>query len=396
MDNPFSIDAKILDELYLSYTEAMDGVRYDARPEEEESIPGPIGKAQLKMFIEIAFWASLTHEEGRFHEFSLIMLPKEGPNFPFAFASPIHFDEHNLAKLAPALDQLSNSIGVWPGEDGRLYIWGFAPLDDTGLHGVSLTASTLAPGQIIVSFTQYGILHFSSLITGTRAEFVARSEFLTWVVPEIKKSTDRIKLDALFPAIDYRTIALAMRAHKHGGTLLLVKNESDWLESIRQPMKFSGPPYRRIEYDVGRRTEIRRQEKETGSIMWRESPRIKMAMEAANKALRSIGRLTAVDGATVISYKLEVFAFGAKIHAKSENEKPDTVLISEPFKDSQRSEIGLSELGGTRHQSAVQFVFDQKDAIAFVASQDGRLSVMRWDPEAKKVLVIRPAEFALL
>ena len=59
-------------------------------------------------------------------------------------------------------------------------------------------------------------------------------------------------------------------------------------------------------------------------------------------------------------------------------------------------EIGLAELGGTRHQSAAQFVFDQKDAIAIVASQDGRLSVLVWDRSEGKVAVIRPVEFALL
>jgi hypothetical protein len=160
-------------------------------------------------------------------------------------------------------------------------------------------------------------------------------------------------------------------------------------------MKFSGVPYRRIRYDIERRTEIRRHERETKPTMWSHSPQIRMAMETANEALRVIGRLTAIDGARVISYELDVFAFGVKIRAKSENEKPHTVLISEPFKDSWRRESQLPEVDGTRHQSAAQFVFDRKDAIAFVASQDGRLSVMRWDPEEDKVSVIRPVEFAL-
>jgi hypothetical protein len=213
MNNPFSIDAKILEHLYRSYAEAMsmNTVLYSDN-KEEESIPALIDEFQFKTFIEIAFWASLTHEEGRFHEFSLVMLPQDNPNLPFAFSSPIPFDEINLAKLAPALDPLSDSIEVWTGEDASLHIWGFAPLDDTGLHGLSLTATTLAPGQIIVSFKQFGILHFSALITGTRSEFVARSEFLAWVVPESKtKNSRELGLDALLPAIDYKTIALAMR-----------------------------------------------------------------------------------------------------------------------------------------------------------------------------------------
>src|SRR5437870_1912327 len=173
MNNPFSIEGAFLSEVYRSYLEGMDDVLFHANvKEDDEPIPDPVTESQLRSFIEIAFWASLKHEEGRFHEFSLIMLPKTAPNFPFAFDSGVSFDEHSLAKLAPALDPLSNSICVWPDGAGRLCIWGIAPLEDTGLHGISLTATTLSPGQILVSFNQYGLLHFNILITGTRAEFV--------------------------------------------------------------------------------------------------------------------------------------------------------------------------------------------------------------------------------
>ena len=34
-----------------------------------------------------------------------------------------------------------------------------------------------------------------------------------------------------------------------------------------------------------------------------------------------------------------------------------------------------TEHGGTRHLSAAQFVYDQRDALALVASQDGRFTV---------------------
>ena len=37
-----------------------------------------------------------------------------------------------------------------------------------------------------------------------------------------------------------------------------------------------------------------------------------------------------------------------------------------------------SRLGGTRHLSAAQFVHDQRDAVALVASQDGRFTIFCW------------------
>jgi DNA integrity scanning protein DisA with diadenylate cyclase activity len=42
--------------------------------------------------------------------------------------------------------------------------------------------------------------------------------------------------------------------------------------------------------------------------------------------------------------------------------------------------IHPAQNGGTRHLAAAQFVFDQKDAIALVASQDGRFTVFAWSP----------------
>lgn len=42
-----------------------------------------------------------------------------------------------------------------------------------------------------------------------------------------------------------------------------------------------------------------------------------------------------------------------------------------------RAVVGL---GGTRHLSAAQFVHDQHDAVAMVASQDGRFTIFAWSP----------------
>ena len=46
-------------------------------------------------------------------------------------------------------------------------------------------------------------------------------------------------------------------------------------------------------------------------------------------------------------------------------------------------------LGGTRHLSAAQFVQDQRDAMALVASQDGRFTIFAWSPCAEKVYAHR-------
>jgi len=87
-----------------------------------------------------------------------------------------------------------------------------------------------------------------------------------------------------------------------------------------------------------------------------------------------------VDGATVITGSYELLAFGAKIVRRLKSPQVVRVIVTEPIEDSVAAVSEPSELGGTRHLSAAQFVHDQRDAIALVASQDGRFTVFAWSP----------------
>ena len=54
--------------------------------------------------------------------------------------------------------------------------------------------------------------------------------------------------------------------------------------------------------------------------------------------------------------------------------------MTEPIEGAVSTTLNPSELGGTRHLSAAQFVHDQPDAVALVASQDGGFTVFAWSP----------------
>jgi hypothetical protein len=56
------------------------------------------------------------------------------------------------------------------------------------------------------------------------------------------------------------------------------------------------------------------------------------------------------------------------------------VILSEPVEGDEAVVVAPLELGGTRHLSAAQFVQDQRDGVALVASQDGRFTVFAWSP----------------
>jgi hypothetical protein len=102
--------------------------------------------------------------------------------------------------------------------------------------------------------------------------------------------------------------------------------------------------------------------------------------EALIDAVDAVAGLTAVDGATVISDEYELLAFGAKIGRRDGGAQVEQVIVTEPIVGGVTSVAHPVQLGGTRHLSAAQFVQDQHDSVALVASQDGRFTVFAWSP----------------
>ena len=160
-------------------------------------------------------------------------------------------------------------------------------------------------------------------------------------------------------------LAASMRAHKRGGALLVVPSGSDtWRESIVKPIAYAiGPFYSELsELMQDPRTEKRR---------WQE---------ALARAVDVVAGLTAVDGATIITDRYELLAFGAKITRRDGAVRVESVTVTEPIEGAAAQTMNPAELGGTRHLSAAQFVHDQQNAVALVASQDGRFTVFAWSP----------------
>jgi hypothetical protein len=63
----------------------------------------------------------------------------------------------------------------------------------------------------------------------------------------------------------------------------------------------------------------------------------------------------------------------------------ERVFVTEPIEGGQPSVTSPLQLGGTRHISAAQFAQDQQDALALVASQDGRFTVFAWSSRQQMV-----------
>jgi hypothetical protein len=148
--------------------------------------------------------------------------------------------------------------------------------------------------------------------------------------------------------------------------LVVPARTETWRESIVFPIPYAiTPPFRELAM-VMRQTGDRRQ-----AEIWQE---------ALRESVDAIAGLTAVDGATIITDSYELLAFGAKITRRRGSTQVDQVTVTEPIEGGTAAVRLATELGGTRHLSAAQFVYDQRDSIALVASQDGRFTVFAWSP----------------
>ena len=81
-----------------------------------------------------------------------------------------------------------------------------------------------------------------------------------------------------------------------------------------------------------------------------------------------IAQLSAIDGAVVLSSRLELLGFGAEIIVKSE-------LSHVWFADSEK-EVAIDNFG-TRHRSAFRLVKTSPTYTVFVISQDGALKIVK-------------------
>lgn len=335
----------------------------------------------VRSLLEESFWASLRTEEGRPHNFELKYGPpgewNQSHRDAIVLDESLPFNSRKLAKLAPALHR-NQVIGVWPRDvatgRGDLVIWGFT--QGSG----PLSVRVIEPGKIIASVGIEG----KAGIDGQRADFV--SSFAIALLREVfakarrSDSQQDAYLVEVFRSADLKIIARSMRAHGSGGTLLIVR---DYDESLIDRTGYTVKPDETFKVYLTARDSMLREGGLGGDT------------KDFREFLESIGQLTAVDGATMVTYDLCLGAFGIKVRPK--NSDAFTIRHSGPFDHSElRIENSRDTDWGTRHQSAAQFIFDKRDALAIVASHDGKLSVFMWDEANQAVSVTEEAEFLLL
>jgi hypothetical protein len=244
-----------------------------------------------------------------------------------------------------------------------LWVWGTTRVVPTWCFVLEV----IAPGLLVVKFrrrdpsTKFANV---AVLEGANVKFIAPQDSPMSEVPVALRSLFTFYASAGREESDNILVRLAisMRAHRRGGSLLVVPQESDqWRTSLVHPMSYSiAPSFSEIES-------------------------LPSDSDVLRAAIDALAGWTAVDGATVISDRYALLASGVKIVSRDASRRVGQVQVTEPVEGSPRQVVEPSQLGNTRHLSAAQFVFDQRDAFALVASQDGRFTVFAWSPSADMV-----------
>ncbi len=347
-----------------------------ARERNEDDLAPEPDIAAIETIIDVTFWASLRREEGRSPKITLAFVPPDQVPQPLIFERSLPLTPEVLTKLGPAVERPGIHLGVWRdnngGEsaatDGELRVWGAT----RKVPSFCFVLEVIEPGLLVVKHRRMdGFGKFANVaeLKGRQVKIIDERgaslpecpELHAALLPFTSPGSWEHKFNLLVQ------LAASMRAHGHGGSLLVVPagNEA-WRQSIVHPILYSVTPAFAALGDLAR------QEVNDANENFLDA--------AVRKAVDTVAGLTAVDGATVINDRYEVLAFGVKIRRPAGSEPVEKMITTEPVVGNQPVVVHPAQTGGTRHLSAAQFVHDQRDAVALVASQDGRFTVFAWSP----------------
>jgi len=327
----------------------------------------------IEALIDAAFWASLRREETYVPKISLAYVPPDIAPHPLLFERALSLSAAALVKVAPAVERAGIHLGVWhdpaAGADA-LSVWGTIRTIPT----LSMVVEVAAPGLLVVKHHrgEAGKFINVAVLEGDRVKVIDEQASSLPDCPPLLSSLLGFDSPASWDnGVDSVNIlvqlAVSIRAHGRGGVLLMVPSGTDtWQDSIVRPIPYAiAPPFAEL------------------AVLNREPPELRQTRawrEAVYYTVQAIAGLTAVDGATVMTSDYELVAFGAKIARRKGSPQVEQITVTEPIEGDQAQALHPTQLGGTRHLSAAQFVHDQRDAIALVASQDGRFTVFAWSP----------------
>src|SRR5438552_1194594 len=214
---------------------------------ERELAPAPDARA-IETIIDATFWASFRPEEGRFPQISLAFLPPEQAGQPLMLEHRLPLTPAILTKLAPAVERPGIHLGVWR-DANELHIWGATRV----IPSLGFVVEDIEPGLLVIKHRRIdGFGKFANVVVlkGEQVKVVDEQGASLPDCPDLIESLRSFTAPATWDDSVNVLVQLAasMRAHGHGGTLLVVPAESEeWRVSIVHPIFYSvAPPFSKL------------------------------------------------------------------------------------------------------------------------------------------------------
>ncbi|MFA6275857.1 MAG: putative sensor domain DACNV-containing protein [Pedobacter sp.] len=338
---------------------------------EQDLAPQPPARV-IEAILDAAFWSSLRKEEGHSPKISIAFLPPEQAGKPLLFNQKLPLNPNVLTKLAPGVERGGIHIGVW--HDGyNLHIWGTT----LNIPNYCFVVDVSEPALLVIKHRRiYGFGKYTNVavLKGDQIKIVEDKSASSPDCPSILLSLLDLTAHSYWndSANILIQLAVSMRAHGRGGALLVVPQDTkDWERSVIHPISYALSPSFKGLADL-----VHKDRPDASEIFWQS---------ALKREVDHLAGLTAIDGVTIITDQYQLLAFGAKTGRANSSGHIQELSFSEPISGGEAVVVHPAKIGGTRHLSAAQFVFDQRNAQALVASQDGHFTVYSWSPTLNMV-----------
>ncbi len=376
--------------------------------------------AALQEILESAYHASFLHEELRPLRFRLLVaapttLPTcqlQAPQLQFLEFDPSRrLSDGELRRLAPAADFERTLIGVHAEGEGSPFIWGLASTGAQWLWSLqrgrteqdtllpdALVVHVLSPGHLLIARgaaplfeIQGGRIHESGhdvfrsnwlprLFAPVRAEFVQAA---TSSSAPGRPTVGHDVVGAVGQHLLRRALA-AIRRAQHGGSLVIVPpDEQGDLEvpGITLKYRFADQDTRRrfrqlilsivlALQDVAERDGVAHVDR--AFYQTRDDRELRLLDEAVIELAQLMASLASVDGVVVMNRRFELLGFGGEITEA----RPVRQIHRAIDLEATETAIEMVDGVGTRHRSVYRLCQAHPEALGFVVSQDGAVTIV--------------------
>ena len=375
----------------------------------------------LAELLSVCYQASLMTEELRAVTFRVVLLPPEemaaddGPPRGYhriRFTDPRPLLPNTLRKLSPAVEFSHSLLGIQRSAEG-FDIWGIVHSGPRWINSFyssrrpfqplpsCLVISVTGPGSLSVSNGSVVVAKMSAGQINAPGPEVLSSDWLAHVFLGVRQELEHLHISAcdtcppvtIDPLITrhlaqglLRRCLQLLRKEGHGGTLLIVPPAM--AAELERPNPYVTIRYALLDEEPRRRyrTLLVRLMNRLGKIFpsgalvgWKdyvtcddaEVTEVDEALEEFSHLLASLG---SVDGAALLTQRLELLGFGVEIAG---NLPAVGVVQRAEDIEAKRTTDESTEGVGTRHRSAYRLCAQLPDLLALVLSQDGRIQLIK-------------------